>query len=270
MGVELWARVAAVRAAGGEVAVCTVVDTGGSTPRKAGSKMLVFPDGSQEGTIGGGAIELEVVREAREALSLGEGRLVVRHLTHELGMCCGGGMKVFVEVVRPGPRCYVFGCGHVGAEVARLAAHVGFEVVAVDARPEMMVWERFGGQVQEGLRLRCEGPLEALEALPFDGEGPYVVVVTHDHALDEALVGAALRRPTRYLGCIGSVRKGLRFRERLVAGGLEAGQVARLRTPMGLDIEAQTPEEIAVSVVAELIGVRRAGHPRGGRDGAGA
>jgi xanthine dehydrogenase accessory factor len=217
--------------------------------------MLVLSSGEIEGTIGGGAIEFEVMREALRCLEQGEDRMVERHLVHDLGMCCGGAMEVFVEVQRYSPRCYVFGCGHVGWPLAMLAARCGFETVAIDGRPEFASTVRFGEL--SGLSVCCDDPLGYLEDM--DPEGAYVVVLTHDHGLDEEIVAKVLGRGARYLGCIGSTRKGLMFRQRLEARGFDEAAVEELRTPMGVDVGAQTPDEIAVSIVAELVRVRRLG-----------
>jgi len=231
-------------------AVCTVVDTSGSSPRKKGAKMLVRRGGEIVGTIGGGAIEFTIIKEAVEAIDLGQSRLVKRHLTHELAMCCGGGMSVFVEVQSYAPRLYVFGAGHVGAALATFAAGCGFVVCVVDARSELT-------GALNGVEVLCGDPVELIEALDFDERGTYVVVVTHDHGLDEELVSAALTRPTKYLGCIGSQRKAQKFRQRLNARGHTEEAIVSMRTPMGLDIGALTPEEIAISTLAEMISVRR-------------
>ncbi len=252
---EIYGRVVELRAKRAGFALCTVVATRGSVPRKPGAKMLVFADGRQEGTIGGGAIEQDVIVQAVEALAQGTSRVVERHLTHELGMCCGGGMTVFVEVHSYGPRCIVLGCGHVGAEVALLAARCGFDVVAVDERAQWASSERFA-QAQGKLLVRCEDPQDVLEELA-PAQDAYVVVVTHDHGLDETLVAQVLRWPLSYLGCIGSQRKALKFAQRLEARGFTGVEIEKMRTPMGLDIGALGPEEIAVSVVAEMIAHRR-------------
>ncbi len=251
-------RVLSLRRSRRRFAICTVVETSGSSPRKSGAKMIVLFEGGQVGTIGGGAIEYEVVAQARQALEAGESRLVRRHLTHELAMCCGGGMSVFVEVQSYDPRLYLFGCGHVGLALGRMAAGCGFEVKAIDPRPEYAEAGRFEG-VSGSLEVICDDPLEVIEGLAFEAEGTYAVVATHDHGLDEAIVARLLGRELRYLGCIGSERKGLKFRQRLEARGFSAEAVSRMRTPMGLPIGALTPEEIAVSVLAELIAERRGG-----------
>jgi len=261
IGIDPYQRIATLRRSRVSFAVCTVVDARGSSPRKRGARMLVFDDGRIEGTIGGGAIEHAIVGESGEAIAAGENRLVDKHLTHELGMCCGGGMTVFIEVQTYAPRLFVFGCGHVGRPIAELAARCGFEVTAIDRRPEFGTPEAFGPR-SEGLRVVCAEPVDVLETMELGQDESYAVVVTHDHDLDEAIVAGLLRRPLRYLGCIGSVRKGAKFRQRLAARGFTEEEVGRMRTPMGLDIGALLPDEIAVSVVAELIATRRSAATR--------
>ncbi len=216
--------------------------------------MLVGPTGWLGGTVGGGAIEHEVIAAAVDALARGEDCLVERHLVHDLAMCCGGAMKVFVEVQTYPVRCVVFGCGHVGRPLAELAARCGFETVAIDSRAEFADASRFGDAVQ----VLCDDPLGVLEDLGVR-ETDFVVVATHDHGIDEEIVAAVLAGAPRYLGCIGSVRKGLMFRQRLAARGIPEERIALMRTPMGLDLGAETPDEIAVSVVAQMVAVRR-GH----------
>jgi xanthine dehydrogenase accessory factor len=237
-------------------AVCTVVQSAGSSPRKHAAKMLVGRDGWLFGTVGGGAIELEVIDAAIACIGAGADQLVERHLVHDLAMCCGGAMKVFVEVQSYATRCLVFGCGHVGQPLAELAARCGFATTAIDERSAFADPARF--PPLPGLAVVCDDLLGALEDLvlrPSD----FVVVATHDHGLDEAVVAAVLAQPPAYLGCIGSVRKGLMFRQRLAARGLPAEAIDLMRTPMGLDLGAETPDEIAVSVVAQMVAVRR-GH----------
>ena len=150
-------------------------------------------------------------------------------------------------------RLTLFGAGHVNREVAALASRCGFRIIVVDEREEWLTEERF----PRAERL-AEDPSVAARRLELNG-ADLVCVATHDHALDEQVLRALKDRPLRYLGMIGSERKAIRFRERLEAAGLTAADVARIQTPMGLAIGAQTPEEIAVSVVAELIRVRRLG-----------
>lgn len=254
---DLYAQIAALVAEGRPFVLATVIESAGSTPQKPGSKMVVLGDGSLRGTVGGGAIEFQIIDAARALLEAPEQtRIIETHLTHELGMCCGGRMKVFLEKHGAPARLTVFGAGHVARELAALAARVGFRVTVVDARPEWATAERFPD---------CEVLLEdpADHARKREG-GPqdYFCVTTHDHPLDQAVVEALLNKPSAYLGVIGSRRKAERFRMRLKAAGAEDAALDRIRSPMGVAIGALTPEEIAVSIVAELVQVRRSGLPR--------
>ena len=219
----VWATLARWRAERRRFALLTVVRARGFTPRKPGAHMLLSADGQSVGTVGGGAIEQAALDQARAVLAHGGSELVERHLTQDLGMCCGGEMSIFVEAVEPRPRLFVFGAGYIGRPLTAMATACGFEVTVVDGRPEWAADERFPGAT-----VRCQDPEDAaraLELLPAD----YVCVVTHDHAID------------------------LRLR----AIGYRDEEIARLHTPLGLSIGAATPEEIAVSVLAQLIAVRR-------------
>ena len=166
-------------------------------------------------------------------------------------MCCGGEMSVFLEAILPSPRLHVFGAGYIAKPLAAIAAGCGFEVTVVDARPEWATSERFP---TSALRIEDpEGVARSLETAPSD----FAVIVTHDHALDQRVVQALIRKPLLFLGMIGSVPKQRKFALRLRARGYSDQEIARLHTPLGLAIGASTPEEIAVSAMAELIAARR-------------
>lgn len=237
-------------------ALCTVTDTRGSTPRKAGAKMVVFADGGDlntiEGTIGGGAVEHRVRQEALEAIAETRPRTLALNLTTQLGMCCGGQMTIFIEPLRERPPCLVLGAGHVGLALARLSHAAGFDVTVADPRDELLVVERFGDDVA----LVPGYDDEDLDALPF-GPDAFVVVVTHDHPTDQRLAEAVLGREFRYAAMVGSQRKALMMRQRCEAKGIAPERIAAMRSPAGLDIGAETPEEIALSIVAEMVQVRR-------------
>jgi xanthine dehydrogenase accessory factor len=166
-------------------------------------------------------------------------------------MCCGGEMAVFLEVLGPAPRLYVFGAGYIARPLAAVAASCGFEVRVVDERSDWATPARFPVATVE-LR-EPEAYLRELESTPDD----FVVVATHDHALDQRLVQILLRRPFRFVGMIGSIPKQRKFALRLKSRGYSNAEIARLHTPLGVSIGADTPEEIAVSVMAQLIAVRR-------------
>lgn len=247
---EVWEVLAEWRRAGRRFVMATVIETRGFTPRKGGTRMLIAEGGETWGTIGGGAIEWEVLERAKALLAGETTTLIKRHLTQELGMCCGGEMSVFLELVAPAPELVVFGAGYIAKPLAALAAGCGFDVTVVDERVEWARSERF-----PSARLHCGAPETFARAWSTRGD-EFAVVVTHDHALDQRLVQALLERPLRFLGMIGSIPKQRKFALRLKARGFSAEQIARIHTPLGLDIGAESPEEIAVSVVAQLVAVR--------------
>lgn len=256
---DVWAALARWRAEGRRLALLTVVESRGFTPRKPGTHMLLGEDGATVGTIGGGAIEHEALREAAELLASGGGaRTIKKHLTQDLGMCCGGEMVIHLETLEAPPRLFVFGAGYIARPIAALASACGFTVTVVDGREEWARADRF-----PGMTVRCADPAGAARALETHA-GDYAVVVTHDHALDQVVVQELLRKPLKFTGMIGSLAKQRKFALRLLARGFDEAQVARLRTPLGVAIGAQTPEEIAISVVAELVSVRRGGTPEQG------
>jgi xanthine dehydrogenase accessory factor len=256
---DVWAALGRWRAAGRRMVLLTVVESRGFTPRKPGTHMLLGADGITVGTIGGGAIEHEALNEAA-ALLAGEGgsKTIKKHLTQDLGMCCGGEMVIYLETLEAPPRLFVFGAGYVARPIAALAAACGFAVTVIDGREEWATAERFPGMV-----VRCEAPEDVARTLETH-DGDYAVVVTHDHALDQHVVQELLRKPLRFTGMIGSLAKQRKFALRLRARGFTDEQIARLRTPLGVAIGAQTPEEIAVSVMAELVSARRGGAPERG------
>ncbi|MFO0726978.1 MAG: xanthine dehydrogenase accessory protein XdhC [Myxococcota bacterium] len=245
----IFQRLAELEASGARAALVSVVKTSGSTPRAVGSRMIVFADGRIEGTVGGGRLEHEAIATAQKVIASGEPKLIELLLTQELGMCCGGQVSVFIEPIVARPTLIIFGAGHVGQALAALAQTAGFSVHVVDERPEQANPERFPAPIVLHDDLRDP-------AIPFSA-GAFVMVTTHDHGLDQQLVERALRAPHHWLGLIGSRRKAELTRQRLDAKGFAAEEIARLRCPVGLAIGAETPEEIAVSILAELIWVRR-------------
>jgi xanthine dehydrogenase accessory factor len=246
---------------GQRVVLCTVVDSSGSVPQRPGARLALSADGRLVGTIGGGAVEALVLRAAHELLLRGGTRLLSTHLTHDLGMCCGGRLTVFLQTLDPPEELFLFGAGHVAQPLAARAKEVGFRVTVVDERAEWASSERF----PTADRLLVEPPLEVVGGLPLDGRSS-LCIVTHDHRLDQDIIEACLRRPYRYLGVIGSRRKGELFRQRLLAKGFPEPLVAGLHCPMGVAIRAQTPEEIAISICGELIAVRRRDAPEALKD----
>lgn len=237
-------------------ALATVVRVSGSTPHRPGARLLLKPDGNTVGTVGGGAIERAVLDALRRVQEHGGSELLVRQLGYDLGMCCGGRMEVFVEVIEAVPRLVVFGAGHVAKATAPLARSIGFDVTIVDEREELNRPERF-----PGCALELQDPEAWLRRNALT-ERDWVLVVTHDHPLDERTLELALaptQRP-RYIGLVGSRRKVLmileRIQRRAPADHVDL-PLDRVYAPVGLDLGAIGPEEVAISIAAELVALRR-------------
>lgn len=251
---SLMSVMAELERSGQAFALITVVDTAGSSPRHVGAKMVVTPD-TTYGTIGGGAVEKETIEAARKALTSGEPRLLEFTLTPEAtGMACGGAMKIFLDPVNVAPTLYIFGAGHVGYAVADFAVKTGFRVVVVDSRTEWATTARFPGAA-EILTGDCVETAQNLQS----GPGDYIVILTHSHALDQAVLAAVLEKEYRYLGLICSKKKRVVIFNNLEKEGKSRDLLEKIHSPIGLKINAETPEEIAVSILAELILVRRGG-----------
>lgn len=249
-----------VRRAGRPCALATVVRTAGSTPRKSAARMLVLHDGSIRGTIGGGKVEKEVIDAAMALLQEGSAarpKLLRYHLTHDLAMCCGGEMEVFVEPLVPEPPLVVCGGGHVAQALVPLGRSVGFAPIVVEDLEEMATQERF----PDAVGFVDSFDVRDWKEVPLDDQ-TYVVIVTRDHAQDQTLLESLCRRELGYLGLIGSQRKIEMFKHRLLAKGFDAALFERVHMPVGLDIGAETPQEIAVAIAAELISVRAAKRAR--------
>lgn len=243
---------------GARGALATVVRASGSTPQQPSARLVLLPNGAKVGTVGGGAVEQAVLEALASCIRSGKPELVVYDLGRDLGMCCGGRMEVFVEPIEAEQRLILFGAGHVAKPTAALARQLGFSVMVVDDREDLNTEQRFPGCA----RIQAE-PAEAAALLDPRAED-WLLVITHDHRLDEEALDTYARLPHRYLGMIGSRRKVFRILQRIAQRrGLPA--LERVYAPVGLDIGAVTPEEIAVSIVGELVALRhgkRASHLR--------
>lgn len=238
-------------------ALCMVVRSRGSTPRRATSKMLVYPDGHILGTVGGGEMENRVLEEALAAIKDGKPRLLSYNMTDpkrgDPGVC-GGQVEVFVEPIQPKPTVVVIGAGHVGKSVAELAKWLGFRVVISDDREEFSTPEAIPGA--DGYH-----PVEMKE-LPSSmhiDEYCYLVLTTRGVNVDVEGLPALLETPAAYIGVIGSQRRWETTYRTLVEKGVPQASLDRVRSPMGLELNAETPEEIAVSILAEIIMLRAGG-----------
>ena len=251
----IYDEIARIKAGGHQAALVTIIGATGSTPAGIGSKMLVREDGSALGTIGGGSVEKLVIEEALRAVKTGR----TRRLSYSLRegevaeMICGGDMEVFVEPILQEPSLFIFGGGHIALALSRMARLVGFRIIVVDDRPEFASRERF----PEAERTIGADFAEAFSDLDIDSSS-YIVIVTHAHAGDEVVLEKALQTEARYVGMIGSKRKNNVVFENLRAKGVAQASIDRTHAPIGVPIHAWTSEEIAVSILAEIIKVRRA------------
>jgi xanthine dehydrogenase accessory factor len=252
---EVFAAVAEALERGESAALVTIVSTTGSTPQRIGAKMLVFADGRIVGTIGGGCYENDAFWKAREAIKTRRPEMIHYELSddfaQETGLICGGQMDVYIEPIEPSPELYVIGAGHVGFHLARLAADVGFRVHVIDDREKFANAERFPAAV--------EVVVDDIPAWIDRANLPphaYAVIVTRGHTNDLEALRVLAPRELRYLGLIGSRAKVARIYEALAADQMPAEALKRVHAPIGLDIGAVTPQEIAVSILAELIAVK--------------
>lgn len=231
--------------------LCLVVETKGSTPRKAGSRMLVFPDGSVNGSVGGGSVEREVIRIALEVMGKGIPEKRTFQLESDLEMHCGGYMEVFIEPVNPAPKLYVFGAGHIGRAIVRYARDFGFTVTVIDHREGI-----FRDTLFAGCTILNQDYFTAIGTLSFD-QLTYCVIVTPKHEFDEQILGTVAHLEHAYIGMLGSERKVAVARKHfLEAGTLTEGQLDAIDMPIGIPFHAETPEEIAISILAKLIDVK--------------
>ena len=236
-------------------ALVTIVRSCGSTPQRTGAKMLVFADGRTVGTIGGGCYENDAMGRARQAIATGTPSLVKYDLNddfvQESGLICGGQMEVYIDPIAPSPTLYVIGAGHVGWHLGRMAADAGFRIHVLDDREKFANAERF--PFAEAIEVEEIGAwLGTAELSP----AAYVVVVTRGHTHDFDAIRALAVRDLRYLGLIGSRAKVARIFSALEDEGMPRLCLQRVHAPIGLDIGAVTPAEIAVSILAEMIAVR--------------
>ena len=264
---DLFSKAAELNALNIPFALATIVSASGSTPRGK-AKMIVLVDGSTFGTVGGGLVEAKVIDEARKAIDFDRPAMLEYSLDHgpganSLDMECGGAMKVFVEVFGAKPRLLIAGGGHVGLEIAKLARTLGYRIAVVDDRPDFVTAERFPMATELYVQPDMES---ALAAAPTD-RNTYVVIATH--AGDERALRHFMGAEFRYLGFLGSRRKVRVLIDKLRSEGVSKDKLDRICAPIGLDLGAETPEEIAVSILAEIMATvaGRDAAPLSGREG---
>ncbi len=242
----------------GEAGVlCMIVETEGSTPRHMGSKMLVYPDGHFVGSVGGGEVESRVIQEALQALAEDKPRLLRYSMVDpnrgDPGVC-GGQLEVYVEPIQPRPMIVVIGAGHVGKAVAHLASWLNFRVAVSDDRPEFCTPEAN----PEADYFACCPLVELPKQLKIDRQ-TYLVLTTRGAQVDIDGLPALLETPAAYIGVIGSKRRWLTARKAMIEAGISDEKLNRVHSPMGLELKVETPEEIALSIMAEIVLLRNGG-----------
>ncbi len=253
---DLYEEIVKLRREGRRGALATIVNVRGSIPSFETAKMLVRDDGSIVGTIGGGCVEAEVWQAAREVMEEEKPRTLTFNLNnnpkYDSGLVCGGTLDVFVEPVMPIPQLYLFGAGHVSLHVYKIARLAGFDVSVIDDRDAYANRDRF----PEAREIRANDFEKSCAQLSLN-ENSYLVIVTRGHRDDMRVLRWAVTTRARYIGMIGSKRKVIEIWKELERDGVARDKLERVHAPVGLDIGAITPEEIAVAIVAELIAVRR-------------
>jgi xanthine dehydrogenase accessory factor len=253
---DVYEELLRLRKLGQKCAIATIVQVRGSIPSYESAKLLVREDGSMTGTIGGGCVEAEVWNAAREVIETEQPRHLSFNLGQEAaydnGLICGGQLDVFVEPVLPVPGAFIFGAGHISKSLSKVATLAGFSTTIVDNRENFANRERF----PEAAEIYAEEYEEVFAKLPVN-ETSYVIVVTRGHRDDMRVLRWAVSTNARYIAMIGSKRKVINVVKELESEGVAPESFARVFAPMGLEIGAVSPEEIAVSVVAEMIAVRR-------------
>ena len=253
---DIYEEIVKLRQQGRRGAIATIVSSQGSIPSFKTAKMLVRDDGSIAGTIGGGCVEAEVWQAAREVMESEKPRTLSFNLNqnpkYDTGLVCGGALDIFLEPILPAANLYIFGAGHVALSLYKTAANCGFEVTVVDDRDAYASRERF-----PDAREVIAEDFDLSMARVSPNNSSYIVIVTRGHRDDMRVLRWAVQSPARYIGMIGSKRKTIAIFRELLQEGLAESLFERVHAPVGLDIGAVTPEEIAVAITAELIAIRR-------------
>ena len=244
-------KIAEIKKSGRKAALCIIVHTTGSSPRKAGSKMIIYEDTSIDGTIGGGSLEFQVIKDAIKVISSAEPQKFDYDLNDDLSMHCGGKAEVYIEPIIPNAILYIFGAGHVGSALAKYAMDFGFHITLIDPRKDILEKAQI-----KGAKLLPEDFVTAAQRMNFSTYD-YIVIVTPKHAFDEEVLAACGKKTFAYLGMIGSKTKVALARKRLIEEKiLTNDQLDKADMPIGIKFNAQTPEEIAISILAKLIDVK--------------
>ena len=253
---DIYEEIARLRREGRRAALATIIQIRGSVPSFETAKILVLEDGSTVGTVGGGCVENDVWKAARQVMFDEKPRRLLFDLTDssnlEAGLICGGKVEIFVEPILAVPTNYIFGAGHISKSISKAATLAGFNTVVVDNRPQYANRERF----PEAVEIHSDS-FESAFAKIVPNEFSYLVIVTRGHLEDQEVLRWAVNTKARFIGMIGSRFKKRALFDNLREEGIPQEQLDRVFSPVGLDINAILPEEIAISIVAQMIAVRR-------------
>lgn len=251
---DFFQEIAAIRQRSETAAFCTIVHSSGSVPRHIGSKMIVMEDGRLLGSVGGGETENRVIQEARDVMRTGKPHKVVYHLVDPASGdpgICGGTVEVFVEPILPDPAVLIVGAGHVGKAVAHLSKWLGYRVVVSDDRAEFCTKENIPEADEFVICNMADLPHEMTIHVNM-----FVILTTRGVPVDTAGLPALLETRAPFIGIIGSKRRWITTRKNLLGAGISEEKLNRVVSPIGLELQAETPEEIAVSILAEIQMIR--------------
>jgi xanthine dehydrogenase accessory factor len=252
---DIFETLASLKKIGKQAAISIIIRTEGSTPRKAGAKMIIFKDGKTVGTLGGGDLENKVIQEAIEAMEQGKPRITSSTLDMEKGkldMMCGGTVEVYIEPLLPPERLIIFGAGHITRALAPMMQKIGFLVSVLDDSPDFLQKEYFP-DIED---VHIEDMETFAGSLSSDSRA-YVVVLSRGFSRDKTVLNQLLKKEFRYIGMIESQKKIESMIRELQKEGIPKEAFSVLKSPVGLDIGAETPEEIAISIVGEIIALKK-------------
>jgi len=252
---DIFEKVTEIKNKGTRSALAIVIRTEGSTPRKPGAKMVILKDGAIFGTLGGGDLENRIIKEAIKTIDEGKPKIASFTLDIEKGgldMMCGGTVEVYIEPLLPPEKLIIFGAGHITRSLAPMMKKIGFHVTVVDDTPDYLQREYFP-DIED---LHLEDMAAFAERLPSDAN-TYVVILSRGFSRDKAILGELLKKDFRYIGMIGSKRKMENVIKGLKEEGMPDEAFSKLKSPVGLDIGAETPEEIAISIAGKILAIKK-------------
>ena len=248
---NLLKEIESIRASETKAVLCIIVQTKGSTPRKVGAKMIVKEDGSILGTIGGGNLEKKVIENALVQIEKNEPKLYKHDLLHQHNMCCGGSVEIYIEPIQKMNKLYIFGAGHTGKALAKMANSMNFDIYVIDDRAAYINAINIEGINKMNLDYK-----KVLPTLPFDAT-TYIVIMTYEHSYDRDILAYCIKQPHAYMGMIGSLRKVELTKKMFEEGKLATKkELETVDMPMGISINAEEPDEIAISILAKLIAIK--------------